>query len=231
MKSCNLSRLFLNCICIGLIVIWASGIAMAAETSPVYRFLNSYNGVHFYTINESEKDNLINHPEWGYGYEGINFYAFEEEADYNPYYDSDNDGYDDEADNCPEISNSSQQDTDNDGIGDACDGDYDYDNDDSYDNEDNCLETPNPNQQDADDDGIGDACDEDTIYGYISGEFKEGIDVNITIADGTIIDTVVTDEDGYYSIGNLENDQYEVTPDDPDFVFFPKSASVSIPEQ
>jgi hypothetical protein len=59
--------------------------------------------------------------------------------------DSDNDGVNDNADNCPNTPNSNQRDFDNDGVGDACD---------------NCLVMSNPNQQDADNDGVGDACDQ-----------------------------------------------------------------------
>jgi len=112
-----------------------------------------------------------------------------------------------------------QSDDDNDGIG------YTYDN---------CPETPNPGQQDDDNDGTGDACDEDTIYGYISGEFKEGINVNISTAGCSMeetIDTLITDEDGYYSIGDLDDNWYSVAPLDSDYIFVPNSAFVPITSQ
>ncbi len=58
--------------------------------------------------------------------------------------DTDADGVEDDADNCPEDANADQADTDDDGIGDACD---------------NCVAVANADQSDADGDGIGDACD------------------------------------------------------------------------
>ncbi|MFD1062734.1 choice-of-anchor B family protein [Winogradskyella litorisediminis] len=73
--------------------------------------------------------------------------------------DTDDDGVADEDDNCPNTPNPNQEDADNDGIGDACNGDSD--NDGVLDVNDNCPDNANPNQEDADNDGIGDVCDTD----------------------------------------------------------------------
>jgi hypothetical protein len=75
--------------------------------------------------------------------------------------DSDGDGINDPNDNCPNVSNPDQSDTDNDGIGDACDSNTDTDGDGIEDGIDNCLIVPNPDQADTDGDGAGDACDTD----------------------------------------------------------------------
>ena len=75
--------------------------------------------------------------------------------------DADGDGVVDSQDNCPNTPNADQADSDNDGVGDACDTTNGNDTDgDGIDNaEDNCPNTPNPDQTDSDNDGIGDACD------------------------------------------------------------------------
>jgi MYXO-CTERM domain-containing protein len=58
--------------------------------------------------------------------------------------DTDADGVEDAADNCPTVANADQDDTDGDGAGDACDV---------------CPAVVDAEQADADDDGVGDACD------------------------------------------------------------------------
>jgi hypothetical protein len=71
--------------------------------------------------------------------------------------DTDGDGVVDTRDNCPDVANANQLDTDRDGEGDACDGDDDGDG--VPDEDDNCPLVVNADQADVDHDRIGDACD------------------------------------------------------------------------
>jgi len=73
--------------------------------------------------------------------------------------DADTDGWADEIDNCPQVSNPSQENTDGDGLGNACDNDDD--NDTIVDTADNCPLVANADQTNSDGDGLGNACDDD----------------------------------------------------------------------
>ena len=80
--------------------------------------------------------------------------------------DSDGDGVADSWDNCAPIANPSQNDTNADGVGDACQeavcpdfGDCINDGDGIPDNLDNCADVYNPLQTDIESDGRGDVCD------------------------------------------------------------------------
>ncbi|MFH1770007.1 MAG: thrombospondin type 3 repeat-containing protein [archaeon] len=89
--------------------------------------------------------------------------------------DDDDDNVTDPTDNCPDVYNPDQLDTDLDGIGDACDSDDD--DDDVPDETDNCPLVDNPDQADEDGDGIGDACDDDGDNDDVPDETDNCLDV------------------------------------------------------
>jgi hypothetical protein len=69
------------------------------------------------------------------------------------------------------------------------------------------------------------------LFMVIFQEYKEDIYVNIFTVDcssPTLIATLITDEDGYYSKGDLEDNYYTVSPEDYDYIFVPNSALVKI---
>jgi hypothetical protein len=73
--------------------------------------------------------------------------------------DADGDYIPDALDNCPNVQNPDQADSDGDGIGDACMVYQDSDGDGIPDKSDNCPNVATSDQTDSDGDGIGDVCD------------------------------------------------------------------------
>jgi len=82
-------------------------------------------------------------------------------------------------DNCPDVLNKDQQNSDADDLGDACD---------------NCPVDDNPDQADKDDDGIGDACDP-----VDDSDMSTGTTADDTTADSSTSDTTSGDSSGAIS--------------------------------
>jgi len=97
--------------------------------------------------------------------------------------DTDGDGIEDDADNCPDTANSDQTDTDYDGAGNACDPDDDDDG--VADGTDNCPLIINSDQDDFDGDGAGDLCDTDAD----SDEVLDAVDACLFTPAAAIINT------------------------------------------
>uniref|UniRef100_A0A2B4S0Z9 Thrombospondin-3 n=1 Tax=Stylophora pistillata TaxID=50429 RepID=A0A2B4S0Z9_STYPI len=90
--------------------------------------------------------------------------------------DSDADGHLNSVDNCPDVYNPKQTDTDKDGEGDLCDDDDDDDG--ILDEDDNCPLDANPLQIDVDDDTKGDVCDDEVTLRNIADFIPKGFSPN-----------------------------------------------------
>jgi hypothetical protein len=73
--------------------------------------------------------------------------------------DTDEDGVADGEDNCPEVANPEQEDSEFNGVGDACEPQSDSDEDGISDEVDNCPDDPNPLQEDINENEVGDVCE------------------------------------------------------------------------
>lgn len=142
-------------------------------------------------------------------------------------FDSDDDGYIDKYDNCININNPDQTDTDRDGVGNACDNcpndpkkteigvcgcgvvDTDTDMDGIADCNDNCPNAFNAGQQDTDDDKIGDICDPDDDNDGMPDEWEEQYGLNPLVNDASDD----PDNDGFSNIQEYRGNSDPKNPD------------------
>jgi hypothetical protein len=104
----------------------------------------------------------------------------------DPNADFDADGVPDTRDNCAQLANADQLDTDHDGLGDVCDGDDDGDG--LADEDDNCPLVANADQLDTNGDGVGDACS------VADAGVVEPLDAGASDLDAGVADFGVVDE-------------------------------------
>jgi len=98
---------------------------------------------------------------------------------------------------------------------------------------DNCPSVSNANQADVDDDGVGDLCDADTVYGAISGDIQEGVNVGIyrpNCGGDVLLDTASTDVNGYYAFGNLSDGWHTLVPELSGYTFAPEADYPKMPQ-
>ena len=142
--------------------------------------------------------------------------------------DIDGDGILNASDNCPNVANADQKDTNGDGEGDVCDDDIDGDG--ILNAIDNCPNVANADQKDTDGDGEGDVCDpnplpKDTfsvkssdetckssnngsISLTIKGEFSQPFDIQITGGPSSFNFTPESISSSTWDLNNLEAGNY-----------------------
>ena len=151
---------------------------------------------------------LINIAGIGYGNQLINIFV--------DHPDTDGDSIKDNIDNCINIVNPIQLDTDNDLQGDSCD--IDDDNDSVEDNIDNCPISSNIEQSDLDQDGTGDACDPDKDGDGISNDIdnclNDGNSNQNDLDNDSIGDVCDVDIDGD-TVANTIEEKFGGDPSDP----------------
>jgi hypothetical protein len=141
--------------------------------------------------------------------------------------DRDEDAILDADDNCPAFANPGQEDSNSDGVGDACEP-PDIDGDGVANELDNCPVTANANQLDTDGDGAGDACDTDddndglsdadelTIYftdPLLSDSDGDNVLDGVEVTNGTNPNNTDTDGDGVTDDVDVEPLSFNVSGD------------------